>query len=157
MDQQRNAQWVRASHAVGGNDTLIMTITIQGLGRLDARLVGADTAYLRDYESTEASIDEAIELTERSTLSYLWVLGAYEVVRALSQRANERPARSAATPPSASTLRSTAARGLTTKEIADTLHLTTNTVRSYAQSLLLKLQARSRIEALAAARRLHLI
>ena len=49
------------------------------------------------------------------------------------------------------------ARGLATKEIADTLHLTTNTVRSYVQSLLLKLQARSRIEALAAARRLHLI
>ena len=49
------------------------------------------------------------------------------------------------------------ARGLTTKEIAGTLHLTTNTVRSYAQSLLMKLQARTRIEALAAARRLRLI
>lgn len=49
------------------------------------------------------------------------------------------------------------APGLSTKEVALTLYLTTNTVRSYVQSLLHKLHARSRVEALAAARQLRLI
>lgn len=41
------------------------------------------------------------------------------------------------------------ALGRTSKEIAEDLHLAENTVRSYVQSLLQKLQARNRIEALA--------
>ena len=49
------------------------------------------------------------------------------------------------------------ALGRTSKEIADELHLAENTVRSYVQSLLQKLQARNRIEALAKARHLRLL
>lgn len=49
------------------------------------------------------------------------------------------------------------ARGMTSREIADALGLAVNTVRSYSQSLLAKLQAHNRIQALEAARRLHLI
>lgn len=49
------------------------------------------------------------------------------------------------------------ARGMTTREIADALDLALNTVRSYSQSLLAKLQAHNRIQALETARRLRLI
>ncbi len=49
------------------------------------------------------------------------------------------------------------ALGRTSKEIAEELHLAENTVRSYVQSLLQKLQARNRIEALAKARSLRLL
>lgn len=49
------------------------------------------------------------------------------------------------------------ASGLTSAEIARELFLSVNTVRSYAQSLLLKLDAHTRIEAVAKARRLRLI
>lgn len=49
------------------------------------------------------------------------------------------------------------ALGLTSKEIAAELHLAENTVRSYVQSLLSKLHARNRIEALATARQLRLL
>ena len=49
------------------------------------------------------------------------------------------------------------ALGRTSKEIADELHLAENTVRSYVQSLLQKLQARNRLEALAKARNLRLL
>ena len=49
------------------------------------------------------------------------------------------------------------ALGRTSKEIAVELHLAENTVRSYVQSLLQKLQARNRIEALAKARHLRLL
>ncbi len=49
------------------------------------------------------------------------------------------------------------ALGRTSKQIAEELHLAENTVRSYVQSLLQKLQARNRIEALAKARHLRLL
>ena len=49
------------------------------------------------------------------------------------------------------------ALGRTSKEIAAELHLAENTVRSYIQSLLTKLHARNRIEALATARQLRLL
>ena len=49
------------------------------------------------------------------------------------------------------------ALGRTSKEIAGELHLAENTVRSYVQSLLQKLHARNRIEALAKARHLRLL
>lgn len=47
--------------------------------------------------------------------------------------------------------------GMTSREVADELHLSPNTVRSYAQSLLSKLHANNRIQAIATARRLRLI
>ena len=49
------------------------------------------------------------------------------------------------------------ALGRTSKEIAAELYLAENTVRSYTQSLLTKLHARNRIEALAIARELRLL
>ena len=49
------------------------------------------------------------------------------------------------------------ALGHSTQDIADALHLTVNTVRSYIKTLLAKLHATSRVEALAIARRNHLL
>jgi two-component system response regulator DesR len=49
------------------------------------------------------------------------------------------------------------ARGMTSREISDELFLSVNTVRSYVQSLLTKLDARTRIEAVAIARERRLI
>jgi len=48
-------------------------------------------------------------------------------------------------------------QGLTSKEIGEELSLAPNTVRSYTQSLLSKLHARNRIQALATAKRLRLL
>jgi len=47
--------------------------------------------------------------------------------------------------------------GRSTDEIAQDLHVTVNTVRSYVKTLLAKLHANSRVEALAKARTLHLL
>jgi DNA-binding NarL/FixJ family response regulator len=49
------------------------------------------------------------------------------------------------------------AQGLTTSEIAERLQLATNTVRSYTQALMMKLHSHTRVQAIVAARRLHLI
>jgi len=49
------------------------------------------------------------------------------------------------------------ARRLTYKEVAGELVLSPNTVRSYGQAILQKLNVRNRIEALRAATALHLV
>ena len=49
------------------------------------------------------------------------------------------------------------ALGQSTREVAASLTLTENTVRGYTKSLLAKLRARNRIQALATARRLQLL
>ena len=49
------------------------------------------------------------------------------------------------------------ARGMTSKEIAESLHLAPNTVRSYGQSILRKLGSTNRVQALLEARRQRLL
>ncbi|MEV1294970.1 response regulator transcription factor [Pseudonocardia sp. NPDC049635] len=49
------------------------------------------------------------------------------------------------------------AMGLTTRDVATELHLSVNTVRSYTQSLMEKLGAHTRVQAIVQARRLQLI
>jgi hypothetical protein len=90
MDHRRYASWVLASHAVGSVEPF-MTVALQGLGRLDAQIIDKDRARLiaRNGEHPSGLLNEPVELSERLTLSYLWVLGAYEVVRALDQRFRE--------------------------------------------------------------------
>ncbi len=66
-----------------------MMVLAQGLGRLDVNLI-------EEYQSLCNSlklpleernlIEESMKLSELLTLSYLWVLGAYELVRAVNQR-----------------------------------------------------------------------
>lgn len=91
MNDERYNDWIRASHAVGGIDhyRAFMCSTIQGLARLDCQLIAADEQFLLLTEQQRATIPVSVELTERITLSYLWVIGAYEIVRTLDQRSHE--------------------------------------------------------------------
>ena len=61
-------------------------MVVQGLGRLDVSLVEEDQSFVSEFDKNEGSIEEALKLTDRFTLSYLWVLGAYELVRSICQR-----------------------------------------------------------------------
>jgi hypothetical protein len=88
IDQPRYAEWVRLSHRAARFEKF-MTSAIQGLGKLDAVLSAKDTAYLQLPQQERESIERSIELTERFTESYLWVLGAYEIIRTMDQRVRE--------------------------------------------------------------------
>lgn len=85
MPDNRLERWVFASHGLGGIEPF-MTLTLQGLGRLDCQLIPEDARFLSLTPESQATIDESARLTDRFTLSYLWVLGAYEIVRSLDQR-----------------------------------------------------------------------
>jgi len=88
MDNDRYHQWIYVSHAVGGVDQykVFMVVAIQGLGRLDCNLIAADDDFLRLTEQQRATEQSIIRFSEHLTLSYLWVLGAYELLRTLDQR-----------------------------------------------------------------------
>jgi hypothetical protein len=77
-------RWVSASHRLARYEPF-MVPTVQGLGRLDDLLAAKDARYVADegYLSENYGI---LDLSDHITLSYLWVLGAYEIVRVLHQR-----------------------------------------------------------------------
>ena len=85
MSNNREEQWIRASHGLNRVEAFMIPV-LQGLGRLDCHLIAQDERFARLSESERSTIQESILLTDQFTLSYLWVLGAYEFVRTLNQR-----------------------------------------------------------------------
>ena len=85
----RIERWVRASFATVRFEQ-VMCMTIQGLGRIDVSLIEDDELFLADFENNRNSLNENLKLNDRFTLSYLWVLGGYEVVRTICQRIKEK-------------------------------------------------------------------
>lgn len=83
----RQERWIRASYAANRIYLHIsMTTTIQALGRVDVELAQGDDLFLSDFDNKRESLDECLLLNNRIDLSYLWVLGGYEVVRTICQR-----------------------------------------------------------------------
>lgn len=89
IESDRFHRWVNASFVTARFENF-MPITVQGLGRLDHDLVTGDARFLALSEEQCASETESLALNYRITLSYLWVLGAYEVVRTIDQRCREQ-------------------------------------------------------------------
>ena len=85
IDQPRYARWVNISHAM---DTIEpgLTVFLQGLGKIDAKLVYEEALYRQLPAEVRTSFQESLHLTDRFALSHLWVLGAYEATRTLDQR-----------------------------------------------------------------------
>lgn len=90
IDQPRYARWVSVSHGVDELEPGLV-VFIQGLGRIDAKLVHDDTVYRSLPHELRTTVEESLRLTDRFTLAQLWVLGAYEVTRTLDERARKAP------------------------------------------------------------------
>lgn len=90
LDQRRYAQWVSVSHSI---EVLVPGIAefIQGLGKIDAKLVHGDAMFRALPFDQRSEFGESVRLTERFTLSQLWVLGAYEATRTIDQRVRKVP------------------------------------------------------------------
>ena len=89
MDRLNN--WINCSIKLGKIDPFMVPI-LQGLGRLDIKLIGYEDEFLKlepSKKETEEKIMDSIRLTESFTYSYLWVLGAYELIRTIDQRCRE--------------------------------------------------------------------
>ena len=84
FDTERNARWVNASHKLATFDHFIV-VTVQGLGKLDSKLLKEDEMLVQQNTSSSPFGG----MSDHITISYLWVLGAYEIIRSLEQRARE--------------------------------------------------------------------
>jgi len=84
----RIERWINASFATVRFEQ-VMCLTIQGLGGIDVSLIEGDELFLADFEKNRNSLNENLKLNDRFTLSYLWVLGGYEVARTICQRIKE--------------------------------------------------------------------
>ena len=62
-----------------------MPATLQGLGLLDCELLVRDSQLVGQHSPFQAG-DNPMYLSRHLTLSYLWVLGAYEIVRSMAQQ-----------------------------------------------------------------------
>lgn len=90
MTNGRDQQWVTASSAFARVE-MEMVLVVQRLGLLDCQLIDDDTRFLGLSEVQQGTVLEALRLNNRITISYLWVLGAYELVRTLDQRCQAKP------------------------------------------------------------------
>jgi hypothetical protein len=84
MPDDRLQRWVDASSAAGAVEAFMIPL-VQGLGRFDCHLISED-ARSATLNQEQSSLHESTRLADRLTLSYFWVLAAYELVRTLDQR-----------------------------------------------------------------------
>jgi hypothetical protein len=87
MIDKRLQRWVRGSIQLEPLEPLTM-ITLQGLGHLDLTLIARDQR-LASLMEARPGIRTQERLLQQITLSYLWVLGVYELVRTLHERSRE--------------------------------------------------------------------
>src|SRR5215469_10823198 len=85
MPDDRCKRWIDASSAAGAIEPFMIPL-VQGLGRFDCHLIREDARFSALNQEESSSLDEGRRLTDRVTLSYFWVLAAYELVRTLDQR-----------------------------------------------------------------------
>jgi hypothetical protein len=81
----RNERWLKVSIGLLRFEEHMMPL-VQQLGRLDARLIQADETWPDRFLEKKLSYEDSTALHEHITLSYLWVLGAYEFIRTLCDR-----------------------------------------------------------------------
>ena len=92
MSQDRFLRWVNASHSLGGQamGEQLLVVAVQGLGRLDCELIAGDALPLIPPRDRREAEIQGLQLQRRITLSYLWVLGAYELIRTLASNLTQR-------------------------------------------------------------------
>ena len=88
FDDEQNRRWVKASLGLRRIEEFMIP-TAQGLGLLDCKLTPEDDRFERLSQEERETAQESVMLTERFMLSSLWVMGAYELVRTIDQRARE--------------------------------------------------------------------
>jgi hypothetical protein len=82
---ERNERWLKVSIGLMRFEEHMMPL-VQQLGRLDVRLIQADETWPDRFFRAKLSYEDSTALHEHITLSYLWVLGAYEFIRTLFDR-----------------------------------------------------------------------
>lgn len=86
-ENDRFERWIKLSIGLIRFEPHLMEL-VQSLGDIDVKLCKIDEILVDDYCQKNISPDYE-DIQGHVTQSYLWVLGAYEVVRMLTQRMSE--------------------------------------------------------------------
>src|SRR4051812_12106619 len=90
MSDPRFERWLKVSVGMARFEPHMMPL-VQQLGRMDVELVAADADWVRIIREEGPTIDHSDALARHIAQSYLWILGAYELVRTLVQRMKDLP------------------------------------------------------------------
>src|SRR5262249_35109155 len=85
MLDDRYRRWLDASSAASAIEQFMVPL-VQGLGRFDCHLIREEARFAALSQEESSSSRETALLADRFTLSYFWVLAAYELIRTLDQR-----------------------------------------------------------------------
>jgi hypothetical protein len=88
MNRTRKDSWLIVSF-VCDEFAHFLRDTVQGLALVDHRLYIDDVRFESLNDNEKCTDKESIEFFYRRTISYLWVLGAYEALRVMDQRAKQ--------------------------------------------------------------------
>jgi len=80
----RYTRWKRASYALSGIEHSLV-LTVQWLGRLDIQHLKEDRRYLDLSVQARSTDVEMYRFSDHYTMSYLWVLEAYGVLRTIDR------------------------------------------------------------------------
>lgn len=78
-------RWISASVNIACIERFMIPL-VQGIGRQDLILRNSDGQIIERLKQGLPDIETALKITEQSTLSYMWVLAAYELLRTVNQR-----------------------------------------------------------------------
>lgn len=85
-------RWIKASVAAGKFEVFMMP-AVQSLGKLDVVLSEQSNRLVQRFPAEGETMEFSLEMNDHMTLAYLWVLGAYEILRSIAQRLSTQPQR----------------------------------------------------------------
>ncbi|MCK9691862.1 hypothetical protein [Pseudomonas syringae] len=86
--EDRFERWLKVSIGMARFEPHLVDL-VQDMGQLDAVLCSADAAFVRAHPEQMNALYDHDSIQSHKTQSYLWVLGAYEILRTLAQRVRE--------------------------------------------------------------------
>lgn len=86
--EERFEKWVMVSIGLARFEPYLVSL-VQDMGQLDTSLCATDASLVRGDPEQQNTLHDFDFIQSHRTQSYLWVLGAYEILRTLAQRIRE--------------------------------------------------------------------
>lgn len=86
--EDRFDRWVMVSIGMARFEEHLVGL-IQDMGQLDANLCSVDAQFVNAQPEQQVALYDHYSIQSHRTQSYLWVLGAYEILRTLAQKIRE--------------------------------------------------------------------
>ncbi|PBP36170.1 hypothetical protein CCL11_12525 [Pseudomonas syringae] len=83
--EDRFERWLKVSIGMARFEPHLPEL-VQDMGQLDVNLCSLDARFVRAHPDEQNALYDHYSIQSHKTQSYLWILGAYEILRTLAQR-----------------------------------------------------------------------